>query len=97
MKLTEITLLVLMIALSWAQLEEWQLNRSDAIVLTEQRQPTINFWQCGALKQQLANINQRNAEWLFQYRGQNTAEMNHYLERQWQQTGCEQLLAQQEY
>ncbi|MGL5040606.1 hypothetical protein [Aeromonas sobria] len=97
MKLTEVAMLALMAALSWTQLEEWQLNRDDAIVLAERGVPTVSLWQCGALKQQMADLNQRNTEVQFQYRGQNMADVSHYLEREWKQAGCEQLLVQQGY
>ena len=44
MKLPEVALLVLMVALTRAQLEEWQLNREDAIVLAERGVPTVSLW-----------------------------------------------------
>lgn len=97
MKLSEVALLVLMIALTRAQLEEWQLNRDDAIVLAERGVPTVSLWQCGTLKQRIADLNQHSAEVQFQYRGQNMADVSHYLEREWKQAGCEQLLVQQGY
>ncbi|MFB2866458.1 hypothetical protein [Aeromonas sp. MdU4] len=97
MKLSEVTLLVVMVALTRAQLEEWQLNREDAIVLAERGVPTVSLWQCGTLKQQIADLSQRSAEVQFQYRGQNMADVSHYLEREWKQAGCEQLLLQQGY
>ena len=97
MKLSEVALLVLMVALTRAQLEEWQLNREDAIVLTERGVPTVSLWQCGTLKQRMADLNQHSAEVQFQYRGQNMADVSHYLEQEWKQAGCEQLLVQQGY
>ena len=97
MKLTEVAMLALMAALSWTQLEEWQLNRDDAIVLSEPGVPTVSLWQCGALKQRIADLSQHSAEVQFQYRGQNMADVSHYLEREWKQAGCEQLLVQQGY
>ncbi|MGL4250727.1 MAG: hypothetical protein ACRCR1_08905 [Aeromonas sp.] len=97
MKLAEVTLLVLMVALVHAQLEEWQLNREDAIVLAKQGASTVSLWQCGALKQRMATIQQQSAELQFQYRGQNMADLSNYLEQEWKQTGCEQLLVKQGY
>lgn len=97
MKLPEVALLVLMVALTRAQLEEWQLNRDDAIVLAERGVPTVSLWQCGTLKQRMADLGHQSAELQFQYRGQNMADVSHYLEREWKQAGCEQLLVQQGY
>ncbi|MCF3097513.1 hypothetical protein EHZ86_09340 [Aeromonas australiensis] len=97
MKPPELALLVLMVALARAQLEEWQLNREDAILLAGRGVPTVSLWQCGSLKQRIAALNQHSAEVQFQYRGQNMADVIHYLEREWKQAGCEQLLVQQGY
>lgn len=97
MKLPEVALLVLMIALTRAQLEKWQLNLEDVIVLAEQGVPTVSLWQCGTLKQRTADLSQHSTEVQFQYRGQNMTDVSHYLEREWKQADCEQLLVQQGY
>ena len=97
MKLAEVALLVLMLALTKAQIDEWQLNQGDAIVLARQGPTTVSLWQCGTLKQQMADLTQYSAESQFQNRGQNVDEVNHYLERQWREAGCEQLMLQQSY
>lgn len=95
MKLPEVALLVLMVALTRAQLEEWQLNRDDAIVLAGQGSPTVTLWQCSVLTQRMADLNVQSAEVAFQNRGENMRDLSHYLEREWKQAGCERLLTRQ--
>ncbi|MGL5525311.1 MAG: hypothetical protein ACRDCY_16225 [Aeromonas veronii] len=69
MRPIEVTLLILMIALTRAQLEEWQLNREDAIVLAERGVPTVSLWQCGTLKQRIADLSQHSARCSFNIEG----------------------------
>lgn len=45
----------------------------------------------------MMDVTEHSAEVQFQYRGQDLTQVNRYLEREWQQQGCEQLLLQQGY
>ena len=97
MKPAEMAVLGVLGLLLWSEWQDWQLNQGDSISLAYQGVPTVSLWQCGTLKQRIADLNQHSAEVQFQYRGQNMADVSHYLEREWKQAGCEQLLVQQGY
>lgn len=97
MKLAEIAVLSVLGLLLWSQWQEWQLNQGDAIELAYRGAPVVSLWQCGQLKQKMADVTDHSAEALFQFRGQSQAEVNRYLQREWRQQGCEQLLTQQGY
>jgi hypothetical protein len=97
MKLAEVALLSVLGLLLWSQWQEWKLNQGDAIELAYQGAPVVSLWQCGQLKQKMANLTDVSAELPFQFRGQSPAEVERYLQREWRQQGCEQLLAQQGY
>ena len=97
MKLADVAVLSVLGLLAWSQWQEWRLNRDDAITLAYQGVPVVSLWQCGLLKQKMADLTEHSAAVQFQFRGQDLVEVNRYLEREWQQQGCEQLLAQQGY
>ncbi|WP_257498033.1 hypothetical protein [Aeromonas media] len=56
MKLAEIAVLSVLGLLAWTQWQEWQLNRNDAITLAYQGVPVVSLWQCGQLKQKMADL-----------------------------------------
>ena len=56
MKLAEIAILSVLGLLAWTQWQEWQLNRNDAITLAYQGVPVVSLWQCGQLKQKMADL-----------------------------------------
>ena len=56
MKLAEIAILSVLGLLAWTQWQEWQLNRNDAITLVYQGVPVVSLWQCGQLKQKMADL-----------------------------------------
>ena len=97
MKLAEIAVLSVLGLLAWTQWQEWQLNRNDAITLAYQGVPVVSLWQCGQLKQKMADLTDHAAELQLQYRGQSLDEISHYLQREWRHQGCELLLTQQGY
>ncbi|MGY4105986.1 hypothetical protein MNZ22_03220 [Aeromonas encheleia] len=97
MKLAEIAVLSVLGLLIWSEWQEWRLNQHDAIALAYQGVPTVSLWQCGQLRQKMADLTEHSAEMQFQYRGQSLSDVSHYLQREWRQQGCEQLLTQQGY
>ncbi|WP_338891233.1 hypothetical protein [Aeromonas rivipollensis] len=97
MKLADIAVLSALGLLAWSQWQEWRLNQNDAITLAYQGVPVVSLWQCGQLKQKMADLTGHAAELQPQYRGQSLDEISHYLQREWRKQGCELLLTQQGY
>ena len=97
MKPAEVAIIGVLGLLLWSEWQDWRLNQNDSIELAYKGAPTISLWQCGQLKQKMMDLTEHSAEVQFQFRGQDLVEVNRYLEREWQQQGCEQLLAQQGY
>ena len=97
MKPAEMAVLGVLGLLLWSEWQDWQLNQGDSISLAYQGVPTVSLWQCGLLKQKMADLTEHSAAVQFQFRGQDLVEVNRYLEREWQQQGCEPLLTQQGY
>ena len=97
MKLAEVAILSVLSLLLWSEWQEWRLNQNDAIELAHQGAPTVTLWQCSQLKQKMADLTNHSAELQLQYRGQSLSDVSHYLQREWRQQGCEQLLTQQGY
>ncbi|WP_421240663.1 hypothetical protein [Aeromonas enteropelogenes] len=97
MKPAEVVMIGITGILLWSEWQDWQLNRDDAIELAYKGAPAVSVWQCGTLKQRMADIDAHRADIQFQYRGQDMTEVTHYLQREWKQMGCEQLLMQQGY
>lgn len=95
MKLAEVAILSVLGLLLWSQWQEWQLNRNDAIEFAYPGTPTSSLWQCGQLKQKMADLAEHSAEMQYQYRGQGLADLDRYLKKEWRLQGCEQLIAQQ--
>ena len=97
MKLADVAVLSVLGLLAWSQWQEWRLNQNDAITLAYQGVPVVSLWQCGQLKQKMADLTGHAAELQPQYRGQSLDEISRYLQREWRKQGCELLLTQQGY
>lgn len=97
MKPAEVAIIGVLGLLLWSEWQDWRLNQNDSIEPAYKGAPTISLWQCGQLKQKMMDLTEHSAEVQFQFRGQDLVEVNRYLEREWQQQGCEPLLTQQGY
>lgn len=93
MKAIDLLLLILMVALAKAQFEEWYVNRDSDIVIAQLQQdpPNIKLWQCGTLKQLIADLQQPSMPVAFQHRGENIEELKLYIRQEWLESGCSQL------
>ncbi|MEG0007543.1 hypothetical protein ACW5XF_02185 [Aeromonas lusitana] len=95
MKLAEVAILSVLGLLGWSQWQEWRLNQGDAIELAYQGAPTVGLWQCGQLKQKMAQLAEHSTEMQYQFRGQALTDLDRYLHKEWRLQGCDQLITPQ--
>lgn len=95
MKLADVAILSVLGLLAWSQWQEWQLNREDAIDIAYHGTPSPSLWQCALLTQRMTALTEHGGELAFQFRGEALTDMEHYLRREWQRQGCEQLTGSQ--
>lgn len=93
MKVGKLMILALLALLAHGEWQQWRGNLDDRITFADKGVPSVSLWQCGLLRQQMAELEERRAPGSFMPRQERTS-LHRYLAGKWQTLGCEFLLDQ---
>lgn len=93
MKVGKLMILALLALLAHGEWQQWRGNLDDRITFADKGVPSVSLWQCGLLRQQMAELEERRMP-ASSMPQQEAESLQHYLVGKWQTLGCEFLLDQ---
>jgi hypothetical protein len=93
MKIANMVLIGLCGLLAHNEWQEWRSNVNDRIAFADKGVPTASLWQCGLLKQRMAELDEISTQGSPMQR-LDMIELRRYLDTQWLSHRCDMALEQ---
>ncbi|MGK4473769.1 hypothetical protein [Aeromonas molluscorum] len=93
MKIGNLMLIGLLGLFAQNEWQEWRSNINDRIAFDDKGVPTASLWQCGLLRQRMADLDEIRTQGSPMQR-QDMVELRRYLDTQWLSQRCDSALEQ---